>query len=160
MSFCPTKRILPYGVISKNSQLVFSMDEAKKLNGRPKLIEGKRSKKIDTRFTEEEFGLLQELEKELGLSKTELIRERVLHKAGVTIINARELILRLDGIGAEMARAGNNINQLAKHANTLKLQGNLAPNIVISFNDLMAEYIKVYQQMEIALRKIIREMGK
>jgi len=136
------------------------MGKVKKLSGRPKLIDGKRSKKIDTRFTEEEFGLIQELEKELGLSKTELIRERVLNKAGTTIINARELLQRLDGIGAEMGRSGNNINQLAKHANTLKLQGNLAPQIVSRFNDLMAGYIKVYQQMEIALRKIIREMGK
>jgi len=136
------------------------MGEVKKLSGRPKLIDGKRNKKIDTRFTEEEFGLIQELEKELGLSKTELIRERVLNKAGTTIINARELLQRLDGIGAEMGRSGNNINQLAKHANTLKLQGNLAPQIVSRFNDLMAGYIKVYQQMEIALRKIIREMGK
>lgn len=159
MSFCPTKRILPYGVISKTRNSFF-MGVMKKLNGRPKLLDGKRSKKIDTRFTEEEFGLIQELEKELGLSKTELIRERVLHKAGVTIINARELLQRLDGIGAEMGRSGNNINQLAKHANTLKLQGNLAPQIVSRFNDLMAGYIKVYQQMEIALRKIIREMGK
>jgi hypothetical protein len=40
------------------------------LNGRPVLLEGKRSKKIDARFSEDEYKVVLALEKELGGSKT------------------------------------------------------------------------------------------
>jgi hypothetical protein len=40
------------------------------LKGSPVLLEGKRSKKIDARFTEDEYKVVLALEKELGVSKT------------------------------------------------------------------------------------------
>lgn len=143
----------------KTSQLVFSMADLKKLNGRPKLKEGKRSKFINVRFTEEEYKDITELEKELGVSKTDLIRMRVLSDAKKTVINSRELIRYIDTAGAEMGRIGNNINQLAKHANTLKLKGELNPAIIAQFNLLFEGYIQVQQNFEVSLRKIIRAMG-
>src|SRR5438067_1532438 len=95
--------------------------------GRPQLENGKRSKKIDARFTEEEYKIILSLEKTLGISKTEVLRRRVLNNAETTVINAKELITSIDNIFADMGRVGNNINQLARHANTLKLQGALSP---------------------------------
>jgi hypothetical protein len=69
------------------------------------------------------------------------------------------LIKFLDTAGAEMGRIGNNINQLAKHANTLKLKGALHQEIITQFNKLFEDYILVQQNFEAALRKIIRAMG-
>jgi hypothetical protein len=143
----------------KNSQLVFSMDDPKKLNGRPKLKDGKRTKFINVRFTEDEYKTVGELEKELGISKTELIRQRILSNADKTVVNAKVLIKSLDTIGAELGRVGNNINQLARHANTLKLQNALNPLVVEKYNQLFEEYIQVQQSLETALRKILRSMG-
>lgn len=136
------------------------MGDFKKLNGRPKLKAGRRSKKIDARFTEDEYKLILELEKELGISKTELVRMRVLNNAGNIVVNARELLKHLDSIGAEMGRSGNNINQLARHANTLKLQGALSPEVVSKYNELLDGYIKIQHMLEVALRRIIRAMGR
>ncbi|MFA6083417.1 plasmid mobilization relaxosome protein MobC [Mucilaginibacter sp.] len=135
------------------------MEHFKKLNGRPKLKEGKRTKFINVRFTEEEYREITELEKELAVSKTDLIRMRILSNTKQTVINSKELIKYLDSAGAEMGRIGNNINQLAKHANVLKLRGALHPAIVKQFNQLFEEYIQVKQRFEAALRKIIRSMG-
>ncbi|MEO6850724.1 MAG: plasmid mobilization relaxosome protein MobC [Mucilaginibacter sp.] len=135
------------------------MERVKKLNGRPKLKEGQRSKFINVRFTEDEYGEIAELERELGISKTELVRMRVLSNAKKTIINSKELIKFLDTAGAEMGRIGNNINQLAKHANTLQLKGALNQDIIANFNKLFEDYILVQQNFEVALRKIIRAMG-
>ncbi|WPV02996.1 plasmid mobilization relaxosome protein MobC [Mucilaginibacter sp. cycad4] len=59
-----------------------------------------------------------------------------------------------------MGRIGNNINQLARHANVLKLQGTLHPTVVKHFETLLDDYIKIQRQLEISLRKIIRLMGK
>jgi len=136
------------------------MGDLKKLSGRPKLKEGRRTKKIDARFTEDEYNLVLEMEKELGISRTELVRIRLLNNGGNIVINSRELLRHLDSIGVEMGRSGNNINQLARHANTLKLQGELSPSVAAKFNELLEGHIKIYQALEVSLRKIIRAMGK
>ncbi|MDR6943687.1 plasmid mobilization protein [Mucilaginibacter pocheonensis] len=128
--------------------------------GRPQLQSGKRIKKIDARFTEDEYNLILSLEQTLGISKTELLRRKVLNNAGTTIINAKELIINLDNIFAEMGRVGNNINQLAKHANTLKLQGAMSPLIIEQFDSHFLKYLQLQQQLEISLRKVIRLVGK
>ncbi|SDP46488.1 mobilisation protein (MobC) [Mucilaginibacter sp. OK268] len=136
------------------------MAEFKKLNGRPKLKDGKRVKKLDTRFTQEEYNMLLALEKELGISKTELVRMRVLNDADKVVLNSADLISTLDKIGAEMGRAGNNINQLAKHANTMKLAGALPLQVAVQFNALLIDYISIQRLLETSLRKIIQMMGK
>ena len=135
------------------------MGNQKRLTGRPQLIEGKRSKRIIARFTELEYREVTELEQQLGVSKTDLIRMRVLSDAKKTVINSRELIHHLDKVGAELGRIGNNINQLAKHANVLRLKGGLNPAIISDFNELFEDYIKIQKMLEISFRKIIRAMG-
>ena len=84
---------------------------------------------------------------------------RVLHDAKQVVINSKDIIRHLDNIGAEMGRAGNNINQLAKHANSLKLQGAVSPSVAAKFNELLEAYIGMQQALETALRKIIRAMS-
>ncbi|HEY4195364.1 MAG TPA: plasmid mobilization relaxosome protein MobC [Mucilaginibacter sp.] len=135
------------------------MEDFKKLNGRPKLKEGKRTKFINVRFNEDEFKHVGELEKQLGITKADLIRMRILSDAKKTVINSKELIQHMDKVGADLGRIGNNINQLAKHANVLRLNGNLNPAIISDFNELFEDYIKVQKLLEISFRKIIRAMG-
>jgi hypothetical protein len=127
-----------------------------KVRGRPALETGKRNKKIDARFTEEEYLLIGEMEKALGLKKTELVRMRLLANSKNIVVNAKELIGELDRIGAELGRAGNNINQLAKHANVLNKQRALSPDIALHFIGLMERYNRLQLGLEAALRRIIR----
>ena len=108
----------------------------------------------------DEYNLVLALEKELQISKTELVRMHILNDAKQVVVNSKELIMQLDAIGAEMGRVGNNINQLAKHANTLKLTVDLPPSVATKFNELLEAYIRMQQGLETALRKIIRAMGK
>ncbi|NOW95977.1 plasmid mobilization relaxosome protein MobC [Mucilaginibacter sp. SG564] len=128
--------------------------------GRPLLESGKRTKKIDARFTEDEYNLILSLEKSLGISKTELLRRRVLNNGGSIVINAKHLIQSLDDIFAEMGRIGNNINQLARHANTLNLRGALSPLIAEQFNVHFQKYLQLQTKLDISLRKVIRLAGK
>ena len=120
--------------------------------------DGKRTRKIDVRFTEEEFALVLEMEMTLGLKRTDLIRMRILQSSKV-IINARELIVQLDQLGAELGRIGNNINQLARYANILNKRALLSVQIIARYNKLLEEYIRIQQQLEITLRKIIRSVS-
>jgi hypothetical protein len=177
MSFCPTK--IPFGHFqSTKKSLDFKlplanlkgvseirnsfplMAASRNLKGRPLLTEGKRTKKIDARFTEAEFKTVLELEQQLGIRRTDLVRMRLLNNAPNIIINAKELIGHLDSIGTEMGRAGNNINQLAHHANMLKNKGMLREQIAERFNTLFENYILNQKDLEVSLRKIIRMMGK
>ena len=138
----------------------FFMGEARKLTGRPPMTEGKRTKKIAARFTQSEFEQIVALEKQLGISETELVRRRLLDDSARNIVNAREFLSTLDHLGAEMARIGNNVNQLARHANKLQLMGSLHPSIVIQFNALFEEDLSSRQELDATLRKVIREMVK
>ena len=127
--------------------------------GRPQILAGKRIKKIDARFTEDEYALITEMEKALGLTKTELVRQRLLSNAGLLVGNAKELIVLLDQVGAEMGRCGNNINQLAKYANILKKRGIVSPVVIERFNHLFEEYLKNQRALDATLRKVFRMTG-
>lgn len=120
------------------------------------MLAGKRSKKIDARFTEDEYVIICELEKTLGLTKTELVRQRLLSNVGLLVVNAKELMVLLDQVGAEMGRCGNNINQLAKYANILKKRGMLSPVVTERFNVLFEQYLKNQQALDASLRKVFR----
>lgn len=131
-----------------------------KKTGRPKLLEGKRTKKIDARFTEEEYKTILALENELGVRKTDLVRTRLLQNAPAILINAKEMIAQLDSIGAELGRSGNNINQLAKHANILNKKNRVTQQVIETFNLLFESYLQNQKDLEVVLRKIIRVLAR
>ncbi|RZJ23709.1 MAG: plasmid mobilization relaxosome protein MobC [Acinetobacter sp.] len=135
------------------------MKAPNRLRGRPPIEKGKRNRKIDVRFNDEEFKLIEALEKTLGLKKTEIVRSKVLEKSNAILINAKDAIKSLDTIGEELGRCGNNINQLAKYANTLNKQGISSEIVIARFNLLFEKYIETQRLLEVALRKIIRMMG-
>lgn len=124
------------------------------------LKNGKRSRMIYVRFTEQEFALLQGLVKTLGVKRADLVRMRVLQQSPQIMINAKELINQLDLLGIELARVGNSINQLARYANVLNKRTLLSPEIIERYNVLLAQYLKIQQRVEITLRKIISSMTK
>jgi len=136
------------------------MTTKRKLSGRPKLAEGKRTKKIDVRFTEDEYKIVEKLEITLGVTKTDLVRMRLLENAPAVILNAKELITAIDEIGTELGRCGNNINQLAKYANILQKKGRIDPSVTNQFNALLSGYLEKQEQLEISLRHVIRAIGR
>ncbi|TSJ40958.1 MobC family plasmid mobilization relaxosome protein [Mucilaginibacter corticis] len=135
------------------------MNEDPKRKGRPPLQEGKRTFKIDVRFTEEEYKLILDMEKTLSISKTNLIRTKVLRNGAGTVLNAKALIRELSLLSTELGRSGNNINQLAHHANTLKLKSVLSPAVVKRFILLLENHLKTRAELNISLRRLIRILG-
>ena len=135
------------------------MPEDPKRKGRPPKKEGKRTFKIDVRFTEDEYKLIAAMELALGVSKTELVRSRLLRNGAGTIINAKDVTRELNDLGAELGRSGNNLNQLARHANILNKRRLLSPAVVAQFNLLLKDHLKIRSRLDISLRKIIRMLG-
>ena len=124
------------------------------------MVCGKRDKKIDVRFTKEEFELILKLEKALGISKADLIRNRILTGSQRVIVNAEQLIAALDLLGTEMGRIGNNINQLARYANALNRQGILSVVIAERYHILLVKYKEMQNRLEVLLRRMIRLAGR
>ncbi len=131
----------------------------KKTAGRPELKIGKKTKYLQARLSEQEYQMLVKTAKELNLSQTELIRARVLNNNQSLLINAKEAIQTLDKISIELNRAGNNINQIARYTNSLKLQEKENNDIISEFNRLFGNYIQTQQDLEKALRKIMRQLA-
>jgi len=131
----------------------------RKLNGRPSMPEGKRSFRITARFSEEEYKTVQELEKTLGVNKTEIVRARLLHNGAAIMVNAKEVIRELDLIGTELGRTGNNINQLAHYANVLKLKSVFSEPVIVRFNEIFELHLEQRKELDTTLRKIIRILG-
>ena len=129
-----------------------------KKNGRPLKAEGKRTKFIKARVTEEEYTLLQNLWLELGLKESDFLRMKLLRRAGKTVVNSGSLLKSMDVTGAEIRRSGNNINQLARHANFLNKRGMLSEPVVMEFNSLFTAYIKTFREMETIMRTVLRLM--
>lgn len=119
------------------------------------MAEGKKEHVIKARLTDTEYRQLLAVEKTLGLNHTDLIRTKVLGGTKQPV-NTTAIFQRLDALGAELARAGNNINQLARHANTLRLRGELSEPVVAEFIIQFRQYARIRSNTEQALRALIR----
>lgn len=127
--------------------------------GRPPLVSGKRIKKIDVRFTEEEFDLILAMEKASGMKKADLIRKKVLSEGERMVIDSKLMMNNLDVIALELSRAGNNINQLARYANILNQDGLLSGVLVDRLLLELRKYNKIKMDLERLMRKLIRLLG-
>ena len=119
----------------------------------------KRTWLIKARLSESDYQQLLTIESQSGLTRTEIIRNRLFKNTNKVMVNARELLQTLDEIGVELGRCGNNINQLPRHANVLNKQGALSAAVVIDFNKLFEEYIAAQRETEKCMRQLIRLMG-
>lgn len=112
--------------------------------------------RFELRLTENEKAQFLALEKSLGINRSEIVRNRVLSHSSRILVDSKTILQMLDTLGSELGRSGNNINQLARHINTLKLQGKLEPGELFQFPSLIADYIKYQRQIEQEFRNLMR----
>lgn len=127
----------------------------RKANGKP-ISNEQRNRRFELRLSEAERTQFLDLEKALGLSRADIVRIRVLQHAKKMLVNTTEIMKLLDSIGTEIGRSGNNINQLAKHANTLHQQGMLHSALLRDLTPLLSEYIRLQRRLEQSIRQLIR----
>lgn len=128
--------------------------------GRPIKEKGRRDKMVLIRLSEEELERLVLLEDETGSNRSDMFRLTVLNNSNKVLFNVKELLKTLHVISGDLGRVGNNINQLARHTNTINKNSNVPISIVADFNTLMADYLLVEQDLHKAFRDIYRLMSK
>jgi hypothetical protein len=121
-------------------------------------MNAKRTKQFHARLTEQEYTQLCLLEKELGISRADLVRTRVLNNSGAVMINGRELLASLDHIGSALGLAASGIGELASYAAQLKGKGLLEAEIIADFDKKMTDYIGLNRELERLFRRVIRFM--
>lgn len=124
--------------------------------GRPPLVSGKRIKKIDVRFTQEEFDFVIAMEKASGMKKADLIRKKLLLEGERMLVDSKAVMSSIDVIGLELSKAGNNVNQLARYANILNKDGLLSAVVVDRLLLELRKYNKIKMDLERLMRKLIR----
>lgn len=129
--------------------------KSRKGNRKPTAHE-QRTQRFELRLSEAERSQFLELEKALGLSRADIVRIRVLQHSKRMLVNTTEVMKLLDSIGTEIGRSGNNINQLAKHANTLRQQGMLHAALISDLIPLLTEYVRLQRELEQSIRQLIR----
>lgn len=131
----------------------------KNKGGRPPLEEADRKQSIIKIYCQplEKETILKEA-KSSGLSVSDYAKRRLFGQK--IIMNYYDLFKDLHEIGTEFSKAGNNINQLAKHANVLNKMGKLDKSVVDMLSLLLDDYIKKKEDVRVVLRKVIRELVK
>jgi hypothetical protein len=124
--------------------------------GRPPKNEGQKIKQAHLRLTEDQHKKLMELEDQIGLNRTDLFIKRVLENQDFIITT--DVLIQLAKVGAEMGKVGNNINQLAKHSNTIIKNHQLPSEIVSQYNDLLELHLVQERELYKVLRQMYRVM--
>ncbi|WP_157274927.1 hypothetical protein [Pedobacter sp. Leaf194] len=106
-------------------------------------------------FNDEEYALLSEHEKVLGITKQQLVRKVLLDKAKSTIINARELLVFFDDIGKKLSGANALIYQhFSNRAGTAVIDEKIEEN----FEAIVKDYLNVQKSLEQAIRLLLSKM--
>jgi hypothetical protein len=79
---------------------------------------------------------------------------------GVIIPNTSELKSKLDTIGYQYERIGNNINQIAKKVHLYNKEGRFPIDVMTRFNEIMEKYMKVTSDLTMAHRAFLRQLSK
>ena len=110
-------------------------------------------------LTLEEYNIFLKQYKLSGRSTlADYLRPLVLvEKSARSMVDRVKLIRHLDFIGMQVARIGNNINQLAKYANIQMKTGKIDQQTITRFNNQMEGYLKRQGELTKAYRALIRD---
>ncbi|MCE5223200.1 MobC family plasmid mobilization relaxosome protein [bacterium] len=127
--------------------------------GRPRLADDKkRSSAFLIKCKKSEHNMIRDSAKTHGLTVTEYVLRKSFGQK--LTFNHVELLKELHQMNLELARTGNNINQLAKYANTMNKVGKLKPEIADKLHTSLSTYLQKQDEVRSAFRKLIREMSK
>jgi hypothetical protein len=106
---------------------------------------------VSVRLNPDDHTRLKEESKSLGVSLSQLIRIKLSNDRN-KIIDTKGILNAIDKMVAEQARVNNNINQLAKHANTYR--DKISPKIFLDHTVQMQKHLEYRDFMNKFLKQI------
>lgn len=106
---------------------------------------------VSVRLKPEDYIQLKAKSKSLGVSLSQLIRLKLASDEN-KIIDTKGILNAIEIVVTEQARVNNNINQLAKHANTYR--DKISPKVFQDHTMLMARHLEYRDHMNRILKQI------
>lgn len=106
---------------------------------------------VSVRLKPNDYTRLKEESRSLGLSLSQLIRIK-LSDEEIKIIDTKGILNAIDKVVSEQARVNNNINQLAKYANTYR--DKISPKVFQDHSILMTKHLEYRDYMNKFLKQI------
>lgn len=103
----------------------------------------KKTKRVEVRFTEEQFSIVADLAEKSSLTVSEIVRESAVSTEVVTLKPPRKMSPRDKQMVVQVARAGASLNQIAKHCNTYKSDSDTLR--------VLAELLNIESKLEVLL---------
>ncbi len=115
-----------------------------------------RSCKLQVYLTQvERERLTRHMQKSGYRSLSGYARKRLISTRPVPLITPGALNA-LYQVGSELARSGNNLNQLARYVHQGKKAGWFNPKMLVRYNELMAEHVRLQQQLQDTIQQILK----
>jgi len=114
-----------------------------------------KTKIIKMRVTEKQDAVLRAAADKAGLSLSEYIRRKTL-KGEVGVMDSLAFLREYNKYVLEISKIGNNINQLARYANMLNIQGTYSKDVI----DEMTIQLRQLTQVEIKIEEITSKILK
>jgi len=134
----------------------------KQRGGRKKLEQNqKRAIKLQLHVTAKEYEKLNDQFRSTGIRYfSDYLRLLILdNRRSDNITNKQELIKKLDAIGTQIGKIGNNINQIAKYANIQIKTNKVDQRTLERFNKHMETYLQERRNLINAYRALARNKG-
>ena len=78
---------------------------------------------------------------------------------GIIIPYPKELLNKLDKLGIQQSRIGNNINQIAKKVHLYSKEGRFPEGTFLQFKQVMVAYLKAISELSKSYRNLIRKFS-
>jgi len=123
-------------------------------------IKDKHAKQLQLYVHQREFDAIKAEynASQLG-SLSAFLRKKIIGNS-IVIPDTSELKDKLDAIGYQYERIGNNINQIAKKVHLFSKEGRFPEDALNRFNQAMLTYNKVTEDLSRAHRAFLRQLSK
>jgi len=119
-----------------------------------------QDKQLQLYITQGEFDLLMKEYQQADLpSISAYLRKKVVGN-GIIIPDASSIKDKLDEIGYQYERIGNNINQIARKVNLYHKKGHFPAHELNNYNETMKRFLRVTEELSRSFRVFLRELAR
>ena len=122
-------------------------------------IKNNQEKRLQFYVNQQEFKTVKTEYEESGYNSFSAYLRKKIAGNGIIIPYPKELLNKLDKLGIQQSRIGNNINQIAKKVHLYNKEGSFPKDILDLFYKIMGAYLEATNELSKAYRNLIRKFS-
>ena len=122
-------------------------------------VKNNQEKRLQFYVNQHEFKVIHAEFEASGYSSLSAYLRKKIAGNGIIIPYPKEMLAKLDQLGIQQKRIGNNINQIAKKVHLYHKEGRFSNDTVEQFNKTMIAYINSINKVSKAYRSLTRKFS-